>query len=191
MAVTSYIAAIGVAFVVLYLIRSFIVKTIGVASFFKSLRVRPTTSSTGARGLQVKSSLGDLKLEDWSGQDFELDSIPRYPGGLPLDLTPGYQMQLDAPGREGKFIEEGFWTADPYAVVVAYYRREFPQWMEDAAFALDQSARFRCYRQSADCVRAIEVRADSAAMTSAKKLPEARTIVKYSVLRGKQLPALP
>ena len=101
------------------------------------------------------------------------------------------ETQVHLAGRDGRYIEQGFWASDSFSVVVAYYQREFPNWREDSSFAASAPGRFRCYEQCPGLIRGVEVRQDAVAMRAARKFREARTVIKYSIFYGDRFPTTP
>ena len=157
--------------------------------FVKNTEIRLKGISLGQGG-QINTPLGSLDLQVHDAHDAGLESIPKYPGARPFESSAEYEIRIHAPGRDGRFVEKTYWTTDAFQIVVDYYKREFPTWKEDREFMSDTAGGYRCLDQSEGCIRSIEVRCDGFAMRSAKVYPEARTIIKYSVLYG-NLPSLP
>ena len=74
--------------------------------------------------------------------------------------------------------------------MVGYYVREFPAWKEDASFMLGEPGGQRRLEQTPERVRTVEIRGDSVALAEIRNFPAARTLIRYSVLYGKNLPTV-
>jgi len=176
--VPSIAAILIFAFVAFSVLRSLVR---GV-SLIRNTKVRVTGEDLGNQGIHVRTPFGSLDIQKSQTHDPALEGIPRYPGSMPTGDKPGYEMQLHFLGRDGQFIEEQYWTADPAEIVIGYYEREFPGWQKDR----DVSVGARLQKKDSDLVRTIEIRSDDFALREViKNFPSARSIIKYSVMRGR------
>jgi hypothetical protein len=177
------IGALFVFFLVRTVIRS--------VRFAKASRVTVSGDAQSGKILHMNIPGGNMDLQVHQTRDPGMESMPRYPGALPLDARSEYEMQLHVPGRDGRYIEQGFWTSDSHEVVLAFYQREFPDWKKDRYFMVGEPGGYRCDEQTPGRIRTIEIRWGAFGIRDAKKFPDARTVIKYSVLYGDHLPVVP
>jgi hypothetical protein len=137
-----------------------------------------------ASSFKIDSPQERVNLKVRQTRDPGFLSIPKYPRAVPLDSKLEYEAEIHVPGRDGRYICQGFWTADPFATVVAFYQREFPNWKKDSEFMAGRPGGYRCREHSPGCVRTVEIR--SQPQREQRRLPGAsessRTIINYSVL---------
>jgi len=135
---------------------------------------RAVLSKKPGEGLLVETPLGSVDLHSHDGSDPELASIPKYPGAIPLKPdSHSYEAALRFGNRQGRYLAQNDWTADPMPIVTGYYEREFPQWKRDY---IDDG--WRCCQPGPGCTRTITI-----------KRERDRTMLEYSVLYQKE-PAL-
>jgi hypothetical protein len=164
-----------------------------VVRFVRFLKASRATVSEGASGkaLHISTPRGGVDVQVHQTRDAGLESIPKYPRAMPIDSRPESEMQIHAPGREGRFVERMVWSADPFDVVEGYYKREFSNWKKDRYFMVGEPLGCRYEEQIPGCIRTIEIRSDGSGMVDARNFREARTVITYSVLYGDRLPTLP
>lgn len=191
MPLSSWIFALPAVSGFLFFVFSGLRRLSAIGGFVKNARIAVSDDAQAGKTLHLKSQFGDIDLRAKPTHDPGLESIPKYPGAIALDPKSELEMEIHLAGRDGRYIEQACWTSDPFSVVLAYYQREFPNWKEDSAFSRGAPGAYRCHEQSPGRIRGVEIRHDAAAMRDARKFPGARTVIKYSVLYGDHLPALP
>jgi hypothetical protein len=133
--------------------------------FLRSARSRMRGESDRAAEVLANAQRGTGGLQVRKTHDPGLETIPKYPKAVPLDSKFEYEVEVSG----GRYVYQGFWTADPLATVVAFYQRGFSNWERDPEFMVGRG--YRCREQKPGRVRTVEIRSESS-----------RTIINYSVL---------
>ena len=147
--------------------------------FVKKSRATVTDGKLG-QSVHLDTPFGSVDIRPHQGHDPNLASIPRYPGGMPIEPEPKpsqsavaaaqsaeYDFAFHIAGRAGRSLNEQVWTPDSISMVIDYYEREFPGWKRD--MHLDWAWRFE--EGTLACERAITIRNRNN-----------RTEIEYSVL---------
>ena len=177
-----YIQAVFAIAIFGYLVFSVFRSLFRMVAFFKNSQISVSGDSNANKTLHLNLPSGGIDLQVHEAHDPGLETIPKYPGAMPVDPHSECEMKLHFAGKDGTYVAQEYWTADPFDVVVSYYRREFPTWQEDRYFMSGEAGGFRCEEQTAGRRRCVEVRCDALAMKDVARFPDAHTVIKYLVM---------